>query len=364
MEENKENTGTIGQNTGLLTYKNIIFAIMLVLVLIFISNIADIAIMLFVAFIITCAIDPSVKFLEKYMPRVLAVSLVLFLLLVGILLVFIPLLSLTIKQGIIFVKNMPQYIQQLQNFLHTNHFGILISKYINPDAINSANTDIANITGEVLSKGADISKLIAVAIMVFYLSYDEKLMKKRFLEFFPPRFKQKASNILDAIKEKVGGYVFAQALSMAVVGIFTFIGLLIIGHKGALLVGFLAFILDIIPVIGATIAVTVGLYTALSGGFFYVLLAFVVMMIAQWLQNQIFRPLLFGKFMDTHPLLIIVSLLIGAKFMGFWGVVLAPAMVSIVCVLVDELYIKPINKTEAPQAKTQQTEPIQGKNQA
>ena len=174
MEENKENTGTIGQNTGLLTYKNIIFAIMLVLVLIFISNLADIAIMLFVAFIITCAIGPSVKFLEKYMPRVLAVSLVLFLLLVGILLVFIPLLSLTIKQGIIFVKNMPQYIQQLQNFLHTNHFGILISKYINPDAINSANTDIANITGEVLSKGADISKLIvssitssiAVAIMV------------------------------------------------------------------------------------------------------------------------------------------------------------------------------------------------------
>lgn len=347
------------ENSSLLTYKNIIFAIMLVLVLIFISNIADIAIMLFVAFIITCAIDPSVKFLEKYMPRVLAVSLVLFLLLVGILVIFIPLFTLTIKQGMVFVKNIPSYIQNLQTFLHTNNFGILISKYINPEAISNANTDIANVTGGILSKGADISKLIvssitssiAVAIMVFYLSYDEKLMKKRFLEFFPPKFKQKADNILEAIRVKVGGYVFAQVLSMAVVGLFTFIGLLIIGHKGALLIGFLACILDIIPVIGATIAVTVGLYTALSGGFLYVLLTFVVMMIAQWLQNQIFRPLLFGKFMDTHPLLIIVSLLIGAKFMGFWGVVLAPAMVSIVCVLMDELYIKPINKSETVQQK-------------
>ena len=220
MQNNK-----VEENAGFLTYKNIIFAIMLILVLIFLSNIADIAIMLFVAFIITCAIDPSVKFLEKYMPRVLAVSLVFFLLLIGILLIFIPLLTLTIKQGIVFIKHLPEYIQNLQIFLHTNHFGILLSKYINPDAISTANTDIANVTGEILSKGADISKLIvssitssiAVAIMVFYLSYDEKLMKKRFLEFFPPKFKEKAEYILDSIKTKVGGYVFAQVLSMAVV---------------------------------------------------------------------------------------------------------------------------------------------------
>ena len=172
-------------------------------------------------------------------------------------------------------------------------------------------------------------------------------MKKRFLEFFPPKFKQKAENILTSIKTKVGGYVFAQALSMIIVGLLSFIGLLIIGNQHALLIGFLACILDIIPVIGATIAVGVALYTAISGGLLYVLLTFAVMMLAQWLQNQIFRPILFGKFMDTHPLLIIVSLLIGAKFMGFWGVVLAPAMASIVCVLMDELYIKPINKTES-----------------
>lgn len=341
-------------NTGILTYKNIIFAIMLVLVLIFIANIAEIALMLFVAFIITCAIDPLVSKLAKYMPRVLSVSLVLFMILIGILGVFIPLLSLTIKQGAVFVNSVPAYIANLQNFLHTNHFGILISKYINPDVINTANTDIANLSSEILSKGAAASKLIinsvtgaiAVTIMVFYLSYDDKLMKKRFLEFFPPKFKEKASYILDSIKIKVGGYVFAQAISMVVVGVFSFAGLLLIGHPHSLLIGFLACILDIIPVLGATVAVVVALYTALSGGLFYVLLTFAVMMAAQWLQNQIFRPILFGKFMDTHPLLIIVSLLIGAKFMGFWGVVLAPAMVSIVCVLVDELYIKPINVKE------------------
>lgn len=347
FNENKE-------AASLLTYKNIIFAIMLVLILLFLFNIADIAIMLFVAFIITCAIDPVINKLQTKMPRVLAVSLVLFLLLFSVLVIFIPLLNLTIEQGITFVKSLPQYFANINEFFGTNKIGMMISKYINTNMISSENLDIREITSNILEQGVHISKFIvnsitasiAVTIMVFYLSYDAKLFEQRFVEFFPPRFKNKACLILNSIKTKVGGYVFAQASSMAVIGVLTFLGLLIIGHKNALLIGFLACILDIIPVIGATIAVSIGLYTAISGGFLYVVLSFAVMIIAQWLQNQIARPILFGKFMDTHPLLIIVSLLIGAKFMGFWGVVLAPVMASIVCVLVDELYIKQINKKE------------------
>ena len=63
MENNK--ASETPEKSNILTYKNIIFAIMLILVLIFISNIADIAIMFFIAFIITCAIDPVVSFLQK-----------------------------------------------------------------------------------------------------------------------------------------------------------------------------------------------------------------------------------------------------------------------------------------------------------
>ena len=56
------------------------------------------------------------------------------------------------------------------------------------------------------------------------------------------------------------------------------------------------------------------------------------------------RPVIFGKLMDMHPLTIIVSLLVGARFLGFWGVILGPAIASVICVLVDELYLKRIDK--------------------
>ena len=47
--------------------------------------------------------------------------------------------------------------------------------------------------------------------------------------------------------------------------------------------------------------------------------------------------------MDLHPLIIFFALFVTAKFFGAMGVVLAPAIAATVCVLLDELYIKPIN---------------------
>ena len=58
-------------------YKTIIFVIMLILALVFIGSIVDIAIMFFGAFIISASLLPIIDKLQKYMPRTLAVSLVL-----------------------------------------------------------------------------------------------------------------------------------------------------------------------------------------------------------------------------------------------------------------------------------------------
>ena len=139
-------------------------------------------------------------------------------------------------------------------------------------------------------------------------------------------------------------YKIGLILSMIFVGVITTIGLLLLGHSHAFLLGFITFILDIIPVIGPVIATGIGLVTSVGGGFLYVIGVFVVYIIAQLLENQLLRPVIFGKLMDIHPLTIIVSLLIGAKFLGIWGVILGPAIASVICVLIDELYVKEINK--------------------
>ena len=63
----------------------------------------------------------------------------------------------------------------------------------------------------------------------------------------------------------------------------------------------------------------------------------------QQISNYVVRPVLFGKMMSLHPLMIFLALFLAQQFLGFWGVILSPAIAATVCVLIDELYLKPIN---------------------
>ena len=74
-----------------------------------------------------------------------------------------------------------------------------------------------------------------------------------------------------------------------------------------------------------------------------IVLVCVVFAIAQWAENNLVRPYVFGKFLDIHPLVIYLFLFITAQYLGVVGVVFAPAIAATVCVLIQELYIKNIN---------------------
>jgi len=163
---------------------------------------------------------------------------------------------------------------------------------------------------------------------------------------FPATIQDKASKIYDTISHKVGGYVIAQLLNMLVIAILTAIGLSLIKVDYALLLGLIAGVLDIIPVIGPTIALALCLITAYSMGPIALILVVVAFLTAQWIANNLVRPVIFGRFLDLHPLIIIFALLVSAQFLGIWGVILAPAIASLVFVLYDEIYIKTINTSD------------------
>ncbi len=336
------------------TYKTVIFLIMSVLFLYFLGKIIDVAVMFFAAFVISASILPLINYLKKYIPRALAVMVVLLLVLVGILLIFIPLTMLTINQIAAFIQDMPNNIEKAVSFFNKTFFGYSINDFIDANGLNHLGDNLAIMAGNVVSQGLSAGKVIAnsitsilmLSVMVFYLCMDEDRLKKAFIAFFPPKFKKKAALITSTIQRKVGGFITAQLLTMGGVGILAFIFLSLAGHPHPAIIGFLTFILDFIPVIGSTIAVIIGTLTAYDGTTGHILVVLSLLLLAQIIENQFIRPYFFGKFMDIHPLLVILSILIGAKFFGFAGVILGPAFAGMVCVLVDELYLAQINSGE------------------
>lgn len=339
------------ENCKILSAKNIItFIIIISLITLSIFSL-DILMILFASFVITCAISPIINKMEKCMPRVWGVTLILFAMILISFLIIVPLITICTREAIQLVSNFPSVIDEIEKFLTFEFFGKSLSSYITFDSVKEPLTQGAQqIIGNSIVAGKWIANffttLFALTIMVFYFAYDEKRLKDKFIEFFPIQHKQRALCIFNNIASKVGNYVLAQGIAMIFVGAVTTIGLLILHNPHAFLLGFITCIFDIIPVIGPAIAIIIGLLTSVSGGIVLVLLTFLVYMIAQWSQNQLLRPIVFGKLLNMHPLMIIIALLVSARFLGFWGIVLSPAIASVICVLVDELYLNKINNKE------------------
>jgi predicted PurR-regulated permease PerM len=334
------------------TMKNVIFLILILLILKGISQVTVIALLFFASFIIACSLNPIVDFLSKRMRRSSAATLVLFGTLTVSVAFFVPIIFIAIKQVQGLITILPEKINFIQNYIfHHRFYGYRIPEIINIDAIIKSSSPFA--TGLVnqsinltISFAQGILFLLAICMIVFYFMADKETIKKWIMTLFPPEIKDKASNIYDNISQKVGGYVIAQILNMFAIGILTAIGMAILKVDYALLLGVVTGVLDIIPLVGPTIALVLCLIMANQMGVIGLVLVFVAFLTAQWLSNNLVRPVIFGKFLDLHPLVIIFSLLVAAQFLGVWGVILAPAIASLICVLFDEIYIKTINKSD------------------
>lgn len=335
-----------------ITAKNLIFLILVIIASVFLYQIKVVALLFFASFVIACSLNPIVDKLSTKFKRPTATTLVLMGTLTVSFAFFIPIILVAINQFQGISTILPEKINYIQDFIFNHQFyGHKIPEIINFDALIKSSSPFAtgllnqsiNLT---LSVAQSILFFLAICMIVFYFMVDKTLIKEWFIKIFPKKMKGKASEIYETISHKVGGYVIAQILSMLAVGILTAIGLAVIRVDYALLLGLITGVLDIIPVIGPTIALILCIIMGYQMGPIGIVLIIVVFIGAQWIINNFVRPVIFGKFLDLHPLIIIFALLVAAQFLGVWGVILAPAVASLVCVLFDELYLKPINKSD------------------
>ena len=269
---------------------------------------------------------------------------------IAIFALFIPILLMTYKEVRAFLINLPEKISTLITYINsTTVFGKKLSDLLSTNNMLANQSDIAgNLVNQSwnFTMGIFEVAVIAVALMmiVYYLLVDKDYLRKKFIEFFPQDIKDKANQILISISNKVGGYVGAQLLSMAAVGIMTTIFLVMLGVNYSLLLGLITGILDIVPLVGPTLAIGIILLVAYPFGIIKAILIIAAFLLVQQLSNYIVRPILFGKYMQLHPLMIFLALFLAQQFLGFWGVILSPAIAATVGVLIDELYLNQINE--------------------
>jgi predicted PurR-regulated permease PerM len=337
--------------------KNILFVILILFAIWFIIQIKNIAILAFGSFVLACSLNPAVDKLSTKMSRSLAATLVIILTIAIVITFLIPIITISIEEVHQAIYKIPAYISNIIDYLRSKTImGKSLIEFVNLDMITDASSKAAagivnksiNITMAALEV---ITIIITIGVIVFYMLNEKHLIRDAIILVFPPKLKKRAQEVYETIEKKVGGYVIAQVLSMSTVAVCTAIGLMCLRVEYAVLLGLIAGILDIVPIIGPTLALIMGVLFAMQQGWVVVLLTVLVYLCAQWISNNFIRPLVFGKFLDLHPIIIIFAFLIAAQFLGVWGVILSPAIAALLITLFDELYLKTINKNEKTEIK-------------
>ncbi len=339
--------------------RNITFTVMIILLILLMAQMKTITLLAFASFVLACSLNPVVDKLAKfkYISRGLASTIVIITTLLIVVLFLIPLGSVAIQEIRQLISNIPMFLDKSLNFLHNQSFmGKSLMEYINLESVTSTSSQFAS---GILNKSFDITislvsgitVLFTMGVIVFYLLCEENIMMDTIIKLFPPKMKERAKEVYEAIEKKVGGYILAQIALMSSVGIFTALGLLVIRLDYAVLIGLIAGILDIIPVAGPVLAFIIGVIVASQQGWVVAVLTAVVFLLVQWAENNFLRPIIFGKLLNLHPIIIIFAFLIAAQFLGIWGVILSPAIAALIVTLFDELYLKTINKPSEEEKK-------------
>ena len=340
-----------------INFKNILFFILAVFIVWFVLQIKNIALLAFGSFVLASSLTPAVDKLSEKIPRALASTIVILLTVVVVVLFLIPIASISIHEIHQLINNIPSIARNIIDFLsHKSVMGKTLIEFINLDTISDTSSKVAS---GILNKSIDftmavletITVIITISVIVFYMLNEKYLIRDYVILLFPPKLKARAKEVYENIEKKVGGYVMAQVLSMSTVAICTAIGLMCLKVEYAILLGLIAGILDIVPIVGPTFALFMGVLFASQQGWVVVLFTILVYLTAQWISNNFIRPLVFGKFLDLHPIIIIFSFLIAGQFLGVWGVILSPAIAALLLTLFDELYLKTIHKSDKTELK-------------
>ena len=183
---------------------------------------------------------------------------------------------------------------------------------------------------------------IAGTLTVFVLAYLMVLEGPKavdgFITLFPSARGERIRRVGGDCAKSVTGYLSGNLLISLICGVLTYIVLLVAGVPFAGLIALFVGLVDLIPLVGATIggavAVLAGFIHSVPAGI-AVLIFFVLY---QQLENHLLQPLIFARTVKVNPLTVIIAILVGVELVGILGALLAIPVASMIQVILRDVW--------------------------
>ncbi|MFR1707768.1 MAG: AI-2E family transporter [Clostridium sp.] len=196
---------------------------------------------------------------------------------------------------------------------------------------------VTNFLSKILSIAENMLLLFIIPTLVYFFLSDGNSISKGIMKYIPLNNKyaiRRALNHMDKVMER---YIITQFELCGIIGILTFVALKISGVKYALILSLVNAVFNIIPyfgpIIGAIPIVLIALLTSTKKAIIVIFWLFVI----QQLEGDIICPKILGETVNSHPVTILLLLIIGGSIGGIIGMILVIPVWVMIKIIVGEI---------------------------
>lgn len=307
---------------------------------------SDLVLVLLTSVVIASAVEPATRALIRYkIPRVLSVILIYLVTMGAIfsfLYIFVPPLFLDISD---LSTAIPKQINSSDilggSLAPVFELGGLGNKLVVNDLLVQMQEWLAGLAGGVFSAASTIFggffSFVMIVVLSFYLAVQERGVENFLRIVVPSNYEPYILGLWRRTQEKIGQWMKGQLVLGLIVGVLVFLGLSILQVKYAFVLALVAALFELIPVFGPILSAVPAIVLGFSEGATIGLLVTGLYLLVQQFENHLIYPLVVRKIVGVSPIIVILSLLVGAKLAGFLGIILSVPVATLLMEIANDI---------------------------
>lgn len=309
-----------------------------------------------VSIILAYAFNPVINYLEKKgIKRGRGVIIVYISLLAIIIILGVSVIPKSVREMKKLGTNFPYYVDELVKMVErfTSNLTSVVGE-LPPafkgiedsflEAVKSLETIIGSSLKTFFSKIFDIaSKAVSIVltpILMYYFLVDKDDFKKLIEKAIPKRYKEDVLNLAKTIDGSLILFIRGRLIMSVYIAVATTILLLIMRVEFAFVIGFITGLFDIVPYIGPFIGYLPAVFFGALSSPTKAIWISIFFVLIQWIENNILAPVIIGDNMGLHPMVILLSIIIGGGVFGVFGMILSVPAVATIKIIAEYIYNK------------------------
>ena len=311
-----------------------------------ILSISSVLILIVVAMFLAVGLNPAVEFfLRKGLKRPWAVLLVIVGVLVALALFVLAIVPVISDQVTTLTERAPEWFKQFQQnrtVQDLNQRYELLDKAQNAIADGKfANSVFGGVVGVGLAVLSAIANTFIVVVLMLYFLASLPSIKRFAYRFAPASRRERVTYLGDQILANVGGYVSGAFLVALAAGLSSLVFLFVVGlGEYAVALAVVVALLDVIPMIGATLGAVVVTAIGFATDPKIGLACLIFYVLYQQFENYVIYPRVMARSVDIPGSLIVIAALVGAALLGVIGALLAIPTAAAIQLITKEVLLR------------------------